>query len=130
MSEVRVSIDELVGEIVLAVERYTEAVSEAVEREVHETAQAVLQEVATSSAWVDKSGKYRKGWTPKKERGEGWIRITIYNRLKPGLVHLLEKGHAKRSGGRVAARPHLVPAYDAHVPAMEARIKEIVRKGG
>ena len=130
MSEVRVSIDDLAGEIVLAVRQYTEDVAEAIEEEVHETAQAVLQEVATSSAWVDKTGKYRKGWTAKKQHGEGWIRVTIYNRLKPGLVHLLEKGHAKRSGGRVGAKPHLVPAYDAYVPPMQERIREIVRKGG
>jgi len=45
-------------------------------------------------------------------------------------VHLLEFGHAKKNGGRVAARPHLRPAYDRHVPEMEKRIKKIIKNGG
>ncbi len=125
-----VSIDNLAGEIVLAIKDYTEDVAAAIEKEVHETAQAVLQDVATSTAYSDQTGKYRKGWRCTKERSGTGIRYIIHNTVRGWLVHLLEFGHAKRGGGRVGERKHLRPAYDAHVPGMEERIKEIVRKGG
>jgi hypothetical protein len=35
----------------------------------------------------------------------------IGNRKKPGLVHLLEKGHLTLTGRRTRAYPHLAPAY-------------------
>ena len=37
----------------------------------------------------------------------------IGNKAKPGLVHLLEKGHATLTGRRTRAFPHMEPAFNA-----------------
>lgn len=123
-----VKIDNLAGEIVMAIKEYTEDVSAAIERELDETSQAVLEDIKEASP--RKSGDYKKGWRRKKEGTGGSIKYTIHNKDKPGLVHLLEFGHAKVGGGRVEGRPHVRPAYDKHVPAMEDRIERIIRNGG
>lgn len=57
-----------------------------------------------------KTGKYASGWSVRQEK-DGAI---VYNRTKPRLTHLLEKGHvirnAKGTYGRVSGRPHIKPA--------------------
>ena len=55
------------------------------------------------------TGKYAKGWTSRFENGRLTAQGTIYNSSVPGLPHLLENGHAKRGGGRVAGREHIAP---------------------
>ena len=55
--------------------------------------------------------KYGKSVTFRTLRKKGSVEGHIYSR-KPGLPHLLEKGHAKIGGGRTAAYPHVKPAAD------------------
>jgi len=52
--------------------------------------------------------KYGRSWTSKVVPGRMLTHGVIYSRI-PGLPHLLEHGHAKRGGGRVAGRPHIAP---------------------
>lgn len=65
--------------------------------------------------WADgaprRSGDYSKSMTYRALRLKSGIEGHIYSR-KPGLPHLLEKGHAKIGGGRTAAQPHVKPAAD------------------
>lgn len=61
------------------------------------------------------TGGYKEGWTYKvKKTPEGWV-AEVGNKKKPGLAHLLEKGHARVGGGRVDPSPkggHIGPAAD------------------
>lgn len=120
-----IKVDDLAGEIVLAVRTYTEEVGAAIEEAVKETAQALAADLRETSP--KDTGEYAKGWTARKE-GPG--RYVAYNKKKPQLTHLLEHGHAKRGGGRVEGRPHIKPAVDRHIPQFEKKVHTIVERGG
>ena len=76
------------------------------------------------------SGKYSKSWSVKttKESSNG-MEVTVYSRNRYQLAHLLEFGHAKRGGGRVAARPHIAAAEKAGIESFEQAIERSLRNG-
>lgn len=125
-----VSIDQLANEIAKAVREYTQDVSDGIEQKVDEVANEILDEVKTNHPYQDRTGKYTKGFKVSKQDSSGRTRRYIWNKKHYRRVHLLEFGHAKRGGGRVAARPHLRPAYDKHIGKLEDGIKRIIRNGG
>jgi hypothetical protein len=62
-----------------------------------------LKNMSRDYGWKE----YAKGWTwTKTKSASGLNEVTIHNK-KPGLVHLLEKGHALRDGGRTRAFSHV-----------------------
>lgn len=120
-----IKVDDLAGEIVLAVRTYTDEVGAAIEEAVKETAQGLAADLRETSP--KDTGEYAKGWTARKE-GPG--RYVVYNKKKPQLTHLLEHGHAKAGGGRVEGIPHIKPAEERHAPQLERKIAQILARGG
>lgn len=70
------------------------------------------------------TGDYAKSLT-YTVKGRG-MKVTgeVGSKKLPGLVHLLEKGHAKVGGGRTRAFPHMAPGYDEGAPAFEKKLME------
>lgn len=69
------------------------------------------------------SGNYAKGWTVTKvDRTWKGIEVTVYNKNKPGLAHLLNNGHALRNGGRVSGDGHI---DDAETYGQEKLYEEV-----
>ena len=95
-------MDQLGSEISKALEDYTEDVEHALEKTKKELANTAVRKLKQTSP--KRTGRYAAGWT-KKKRGKA---IIVHNKHYQ-LTHLLEKGHAKRGGGRVAARVHIAP---------------------
>ena len=52
------------------------------------------------------------GFASHVERGVETVG-EVGNKNKPGLVHLLEKGHLTLTGRKTTAYPHMAPAFDA-----------------
>lgn len=93
---------DLADEIMKCLQEYTDEVVEALEKTTKELADEAVRTLKQTSP--KKSGKYARSWTQTKQ---GTKRI-VHNR-RYQLPHLLEKGHVKRNGGRVAARVHIAP---------------------
>ena len=60
-----------------------------------------------------RTGAYAKSWRMKvTEESAVGIGVTVYSPSHYMLAHLLENGHAKRNGGRVAGERHIAQAEE------------------
>ena len=70
------------------------------------------------------TGAYAKSWAVKKTKENSHsLEMTVHSKNRYQLAHLLEKGHAKRGGGRVAGKPHISPAEESGVQLFEKLIE-------
>lgn len=106
-----ITIDKLSDAIISELEYYQSGVTEEVKKSVRASAKACVNELKTTSP--KDYGNYAMGWRAKiAYEDPSDIRMQIYNKDYYQLTHLLEDGHAKVGGGRVAARPHIQTAAD------------------
>lgn len=108
---------DLSAEIMKCLQEYTDEVVEALEKTTKELADEAVGTLKQTSP--KKSGKYAKSWTQTKQGGKRIVHNRRYQ-----LPHLLEKGHAKRNGGRVAARVHIAPVEQRISKEAVERFKE------
>jgi len=73
------------------------------------------------------TGKYANGWTSEVKSTRYSTNGVIYNQAVPGLAHLLENGHAKVDGGRVAGRPHIAPVEEKLVKEYEEGVINAIK---
>lgn len=119
-----IKADQLGMEIVKALREYADDVkvnSQEAAVDVAKKAAEILKE--TSPVGPGRKGiHYYKNWTYESYRGGA----EVYNK-DPSyrLTHLLEKGHAKRGGGRVPGKPHIAPAETQAIAEYE---QELIRR--
>lgn len=121
-----IKIDALGAEITKLMEEYASEVAADTKAEAKAVAKQAVKELKQTSPEGpgSRKGHYKDGWASKVESENAVsIGIRIYNKKKPGLTHLLEKGHAKRGGGRVEGIPHIGPAEKQAAKDYERRLK-------
>ena len=119
----KIDIDQLALEVMNELNAYCEDVQEAVEKE---TAKQTAAELRTTSPEGD-TGEYAKHWSYKRDKklsGKHRYDMVVYSK-KPEyrITHLLEKGHAKRNGGRVDGIPHIKIAEKHAKEILQERIE-------
>ena len=116
------NIEGLSDAIVKALAEYTDEIEKGLEVEKKSVADKAVQTLKTTSP--KKTGKYAKGWTVSDIKGKK----VVHNKTDYQLTHLLEYGHAKRNGGRVAGKPHIRPVEEKAVNDFTDGVKKVISK--
>lgn len=124
----KVSIDGMADAIMKELIDYSDMTSEGVKSAVKEAAKTVKKEIQAGAPV--RSGAYKRSWATKNTaESSNKLEITVYSRNRYQIAHLLEHGHAKRGGGRVAARPHIAAAEQFGIEQLEQEIERCIRNG-
>ncbi len=123
-----VRIEELADEVMKGLEEYSRLAADDLKKDVKKAGRTVREKAQAGAP--RRSGKYAKSWAVKTlGESSDSIRIVVHSR-KYQLTHLLEKGHAKRGGGRTRAFPHIAPAEKAGAEQLMRDIERDLQKGG
>lgn len=102
-------VDNMAMEIMKGLMEYAELADTEMKKAVRKTATAVKNDISANAP--KKTGRYKKSWAAKKvKENSHTLEMTVHSKDRYQIAHLLEHGHAKRGGGRVAAIPHIAPA--------------------
>ena len=119
------SIDDMTKEIMKGLREYSELADDEMKKAVRETATSVKKEISANAP--HDTGTYAKSWTSSKVRETSHnLQMTVHSRNRYRLAHLLEKGHAKRGGGRVQGKPHIAPAEKNGEELLENLIRKAI----
>ena len=124
----RVQIDQLAATVIKELEDYADTTTDDVKAAVKKAADTVKKEISATAPV--RTGKYAKSWATKTTAENSHaLEITVHSRNRYQLAHLLEHGHAKRGGDRVAARPHIAAAEEHGIEELEREIERSIRNG-
>lgn len=124
-----INIDQLAAEIAKGLKDFSQEVVEMVDVSSEKISKEAVKQLKASSP--KKYGKYAKAWKIKTEGSFGQPKNRIVHVKKPHyrLTHLLEYGHALRSGGRAEAQPHIKPAEDMVIKEFQKEVREAIERG-
>lgn len=116
-----IKIDQLADEITKGLKEYADLATDDMKKSVRKAGNAVRKEISQSAP--KDTGAYAKSWSVKKTKETpNSLEVTVHSKNRYQLAHLLEHGHAKRGGGRVAARPHIAKAEENAIDTLEQEI--------
>lgn len=122
----KITIDALPGEIAKILSDYGDEVTDHVNDAAEKVGKVGTRALNASSGAAFGGKKYRRSWTSETvKHGSLGSTVVLYSR-KPGLPHLLEYGHAKRGGGRVAGRAHIAPVEQILMDTFETKVRAMI----
>ena len=118
----RVTVDGMADAIMEGLLEYADLATDVMKGCVKKAGNTVKKETQENAPV--KSGKYGKSWAVKRQRESShMLEVVVHSKDRYQLTHLLEKGHAKRGGGRVKAFPHIGPAEEKGIRELEDGIR-------
>ena len=124
----KVSVDGMVSAIMESLTEYADLATDDMKKAVQKSAKTVKDDISANAPV--RTGAYAKSWTTKttKETASS-LEVTVHSSNKYQLAHLLENGHAKRGGGRVAGKTHIAPAEQKGIEELEREIERSLQNG-
>lgn len=124
----RVSIDGLADAVMENLMEYADLAASDVKKAVRKAGNTARKEIEAGAP--RDTGTYAKSWTVKTTKeSSSALQVTVHSKNRYQIAHLLEHGHAKRGGGRVAARPHIAPAEELAAEQLEQDIERSLSNG-
>lgn len=128
----RATIDNLDEAIMAELENWNEEIKRAVNEGLEETAAVAAKTLRQGGPYQERTGKYTKDWTygARQKRASavtGLKGYTVYNKKHYQVIHLLEKGHQSRNGGRIKAFEHIEPVNETLGDLAAQKIERKVR---
>ena len=121
-----VSIDAMADAIMEGLLEYADLATEDMKVAVKKAAKTVKKDIQGGAPV--KSGAYSKSWTVKTmNQSSNKLEVVVHSKNRYQLAHLLEKGHAKRGGGRVGGKAHIAPAEQHGIEQLEQDIERALR---
>lgn len=116
------NVNDMADAIMKGLMEYADVSAETVKNAVKKAGNTVKKEASENAP--KKSGKYKKSFTvtKQKETAES-LTVVIHSKNRYQLTHLLEKGHAKRGGGRVEGIPHIGSAEEKGIRQLTGEIE-------
>ena len=128
MANTKISIDSLSETVMKELNDYADVACDEMKKAVKDASTLVRNEIKATAPKA--TGAYAKSWSTKNTRETSRsLEVTVYSRNRYQLAHLLEFGHAKRGGGRVAGRSHNAPAEQDGIKQLEKDIERSLRHG-
>lgn len=123
-----IAISQLSTAVMEELEEYADLAAEDMKSAVKKAAATVRKDIEASAP--KDTGDYAKSWAVKTTKeSSNAMQVTVHSRNRYQLAHLLEYGHAKRGGGQVAARSHIVDAEKAGIEQLEREIERSLTNG-
>ena len=114
--------EQLALEVMKELEEYADLTADVLKKEIQAAGKAAKQQIQQTAP--RRTGRYAKSWSVKKvSETSNSMEITVHSKDRYMLTHLLENGHVKRGGGRVAAIPHIAPAEEMAADLLERNIE-------
>lgn len=121
------SLEQLLGESFAAVSTETD---DATRKAIRRGAKLLRGKYTEGVGVHDWSAEFRSGFASHMNRSGAYAEGEIGNKTKPGLVHLLEKGHLTINGQRsTRAFPHMAPAFEDISEDFINRVRTAVGEG-
>lgn len=118
----KMSVSGLRTSVISALNEYSGYVTAETKKVIKKAGKEAAQELKKKSP--RETGEYAESWTTETKESSNTIHTTVYaGDHQYSLTHLLENGHAKRGGGRVAAIRHIEPVNEAIIKKVEEEIE-------
>ncbi len=119
-------MDDLSKQLAQSLYQYANGVTKGVKEAVADVSAEMLKRIKADAP--RRNGKYKREMKLKTTENSPFALSKVWHGGQSyRLTHLLENGHARRSGGQVKGKPHIRPNEEWAVAEVEKRMKKAVQ---